>query len=277
MCPSAGLHSNFLQVTGIIWPTLQGLSPIALLHVQVLRVSSLLTNHRQNVRLGKQLMLQPLSAITAACNTVSAAHITDPVIASGSSKGTHSNRLASRAAAAATSAGVSSTDASAAALNIAGPTHAGVVDAADWPDAQGLDADAADDSWAAAATAALAELLSTSPDRQPPGNTATKSAKTHSGSGNPGLLSVLQRLQHLEYWAFEQITQVVGAEASTVLSAHLQNVSMFEQRAMEIDMMLQHEWYTGCDELVEARRLARRNFLQRLCNDVSEHCSSLGA
>jgi hypothetical protein len=246
-----------------------------MLRVQVLRVSSLLTNHRQNVRLGKQLMLQPLSAITTACNTVSAAHITDPAVAGGSSKGSRSDRPASPAAA--TRTGAASTDAPAAAADIAESAYAGMVGAANGPDAQGSDAAAADDSLAAAATAALAELLSTSPDRQPPSSTATKSAKKHSGSGNSGLLSVLQRLQRLEYWAFEQITKVVGAEASTVLSAHLQNVSAFEQRAMEIDRMLQSEWYTGCDELVEARRLARRNILEKLCNKVSGQCNSLKA
>lgn len=89
------------------------------------------------------------------------------------------------------------------------------------------------------------------------------------GSGDTGLLSVLQRLQHLEDWAFEQITTVVGAEASGVLSS-LQSGSAFEQRVAEVDSMLQ-QWFTGCDELVEARRLARRGWIDRMCHNVSVH------
>ena len=76
----------------------------------------------------------------------------------------------------------------------------------------------------------------------------------------------------MEYWAFEQITQVVGGEASRVL-AGLQSLSGLEERAAEV-AQLQQDWCAACDELVEARRLARRNLLDKLLNDVRE-CSSL--
>lgn len=204
---------------------------------QVLRVSSLLAHFGQNVRLCKQLVQEPLSSILHACDAVSG---TAPGRSSSDSGG-GSSGSGRGGAPDDGSSDTASAELPAPAV-VAGPAAA---------------------ASSAAATAALSELLSSCSPMRPLESAESAVPRQH----RAGLLTVLHHLQRFEHWAYEQITEVVWDEAVQVLTA-LQRLDGFAQRAAAADRM-QQDWHDGSNELVEARRLARRGILERLAHKVS--------
>jgi hypothetical protein len=128
--------------------------------------------------------------------------------------------------------------------------------------------DSSSDASAASAAELLQQLLSgastgaTSPDAFAAGDNTTSGSTS---SPADGLLPVLTQLQHLEEWAYSQVSGVVLEELSQVLSAL--NPDGFAQREAAVQAVLE-KWVQGCDELVEARRLGRRNLLTKLMHQV---------
>lgn len=84
-------------------------------------------------------------------------------------------------------------------------------------------------------------------------------------SDKEGHLQVLTQLQHLEQWAFSQVSDVVSQELQHVVSAL--NSEGFLQRHSAVQA-LNAQWVHGCDELVEARRLGRRGILDKMLHQV---------
>jgi hypothetical protein len=223
----------------------------------VLRVASLLADHRRNALLGKRLLQQPLQSINDACCAVSS-----------SAAASHSNSSKQARAAAAEADIISSRDQGVPADS----GNAGAAAAAAQPE------DTADSSAGSRSSTStdvsssslpahelLQELLSGASPSAAAAATNSSSSTTSPANPAEGLLRVLGQLQHLEEWAYSQVSDVVLAELGQVLSGV--RAEGFVQREAAARAVLD-QWVQGCDELVEARRLGRRGLLEKLMHQV---------
>jgi hypothetical protein len=222
---------------------------------RVLRVASLLADHRRNALLGKRLLQQPLQSINDACCAVSS-----------SAAASHSNS-SKQAREAAAEADVSSS------RDQGVPADSGnarAAAAAEPEDAVGSSAAGSSSTSSDVSSSSLPahellqELLS---GASPSAAAAATNNSSSSSPANPaeGLLRVLGQLQHLEEWAYSQVSDVVLAELGQVLSGV--RAEGFVQREAAAQAVLD-QWVQGCDELVEARRLGRRGLLEKLMHQV---------
>ena len=218
---------------------------------QVLRVSSLLSDHRRNALLAKQLLQQPLSSIMAAC----ASSAYGSSVISPSEIGASSRPAVSSSPNDDHGSSQSSADNLRTSSDTKGPV--GV-----------------EESGEHAAAAILSELLRS----RELDSTHTAATSLNSGGsksdGEPGQLQVLERLQRSELWTFDQISEVVWEELSTVMSELAAEGLACSRQELE---SLRGVWVEGCDELVEARRRARRNIFQKILDKVGPQAKSVNS
>eukprot|EP00775_Hariotina_reticulata_P003371 gene3371-3646_t len=226
---------------------------------RVLKVSSLLAEHRRNALLGKRLLEQPLQSVQDACSCSDAGARAQPSHSIASS-----SQLAEGTAADPAATGADSPAGEAAEHSLE-----------EFKDALG---DAASDSSAevqdhlshnsdASAAELLDSLLHNHSSTLQPASIQLKT-KPPSGlvddSNTAGrardALHVLSQLRHLEEWAFCQISEVVFEKLSGVMAGIRLDGCLQHESAVQ---QLFEQWVQGCDELVKARELGRRNVLER--------------
>jgi hypothetical protein len=239
---------------------------------RVLKVSSLLAEHRRNALLGKLLLQQSLQSIHAACSRSSR---DDSASAQVSSSLPSDGRHQQRADGAADDAAISGEDSS------AGEAEAAADSWDEFSDASSCGSRGLQDSFSDRSDASAAELLdsllhSNSSALQATGtDNQAKPASGHAdNSSTPpntsctarDALNVLAQLQHLEQWAFSQISEVVFEELSGVVAGIRLDGCLQHEAAVQ---QLFEQWVQGCDELVKARELGRRGLLERWVQSVS--------
>lgn len=220
---------------------------------RVLRVSSLLVDYRQNALLGKRLLQQPLQGISDACSGTAYSSGT-----AGSSLATKMHAIGV-AATAANSAQDSSTSAADAAPVV---PDAGATEVLEPAAAPLLDLQRNSSGSSSPGSPAAGAVQPTAASHTSGGGSSSDSSP---GRSTEGHLHVLAQLQQREQWAFSQVSDVVFEELQQVLSGL--SAEGFVQREAAVKA-LNEQWIQGCDELVEARRLGRRNILQKLMHQV---------